>query len=263
MADLVKNSFRTVLAFGGNGLLLLYFLASLVYLLLRERDKGVRRLLTTYPILMIILFFLPVFPYVVCNVAGETETFYRFLWLIPMSAVSAYATILFIDRVKYKWIKVALGLIAAACICVGGTPGYRAQVMIPAENIYQIPQDVVDICDYMVIPGRDVEAVVPHELVPYIRQYTAYIIMPYGYETMVDRWGFTNDLAEEMIKDISSAERLAALARQDGCQYIVLNKEHLMDGDLEEYDYENVYQSKKYIVYADKYADLSRPEITN
>ena len=66
-----------------------------------------------------------------------------------------------------------------------------------------------------------------------------------------------------MIKDISSAERLAALSRENGCQYIVLNKEHLMDGDLEEYDYENVYQSKKYIVYADKYADLSRPEITN
>ena len=36
-----------------------------------------------------------------------------------------------------------------------------------------------------------------------------------------------------------------------------------MDGDLEEYDYENVYQSKKYIVYADKHADLSRPEMTN
>ena len=113
MVDLVKNSFRTVLAFGGNGLLLLYFLASLVYLLLRERDKGVRRLLTSYPILMIILFFLPVFPYVVCNVAGETETFYRFLWLIPMSAVSAYATILFLDRVKYTWIK-----IDCYCVCL-------------------------------------------------------------------------------------------------------------------------------------------------
>ena len=260
MVDLVKKSFQTVLAFGGNGLLLLYFLASLVYLLLREREKGVRRMLTTYPILMIILFFLPVFPYVVCNIAGEAETFYRFLWLIPRTVVSAYATIQFIDKVKYVWIKVVLGAIAMACVCVGGNPGYRGQVMIPAENIYQIPQDVVDMCDYMVIPGRDVMAVVPHELVPYIRQYTAYVIMPYGYETMVDRWGFTNELAEEMIKDVSSAERLAAVSRGNSCQYIVLNKEHLMDGDLEDYDFKLVHQTAKYNVYADEHADLSVPQ---
>ena len=261
MADLVKKSFQTVLAFGGNGLLLLYFLASLVYLLLRERDKGVRRMFTTYPVFMIILFFLPLLPYVVCNIAGEEETFYRFLWLIPITAVSAYATVLFIDKVKFRWMKYVLGAIAMACVCIGGNPGYKLPVMVPAQNIYQIPEDVVELCDYMVIPGREVEAVVPHELVPYIRQYTAYVVLPYGYETMVDRWGFTNELAEEMIKDVSSAERLAALSRQRGCQYIVLNKDHYVDASLEDYDYHQVFQSKQYLVYADEHADLSVPDM--
>ena len=259
MVSLLKESFQTVLAYAGNGLLLLYFLASVVYLLIRERDRGVRKMMATYPIWIIVLFFLPVFPYVIIHKAGEAETFYRYLWLIPMSAVSAYATILFLDHVKFKWLRYVLGVAAMVCVCIGGNPGYRSPVMVPAENAYQLPEDLIELCDYMVIPGREVEAVFPHELVPYVRQYTPYIVMPYGYETMVDRWNFTNPLAEEMIKDVSSAELLAAYARERGCHYIVLNKDHYVDGELADYDYEPVYRTKQYLVYRNLQGDFFTP----
>ena len=259
MGDLLKQSTQTVLAYAGNGLLTLYFLVALVYLLAREKDKGNRSVLTVYPIAVIMLFFIPLTPYIICEKAGETETLYRFLWLIPMTTVSAYATILFLSKIKYKVLKFILCTVAMVCVAIGGNPGYQSPVMVPAENVYQIPQDVIDLCDYMIVPGREVECAFPFELTQYVRQYTTYVVLPYGYETLVERWRFTDDLSEEMFKDVSDAGNLARLLRENGCHYVVLNKDHVVDGDLEDYDYHLVYSTKQYLLYFDQNSDISVP----
>ena len=251
MVNYLKLSFETVLAFGGNGLLLLYFLAALVFLTFSEHDKGIRRMFVNFPIAGIVIFFIPLFPYLVCDVFHESETFYRYLWLIPMTAVSAYATIVFLEKIKFKWLKFVVGAVAMVCVAIGGNPGYQSPVMVPAENAYQIPAQVIELCDAMNVPGREVEAVFPNELVPYIRQYTPYIKMPYGYETMVARWGFTDELETEMLKDVSNVETLTRLAREKGCHYIVLNKNHYIDDNMEEYGFEVFYSTENYIVYVD------------
>ena len=251
MGHYFKQSLDTVLAFGGNGLLLLYFLAALVYLMVYEKDKAVRKLMAEYPSVILLIFFVPLFPYLVCEIFHEGETFYRFLWLIPMSAVSAYATIRFLEKIKWRWLKIVLGVFAMACVAIGGNPGYQSPVMIQAQNAYQIPEQVIELCDAMNVPGREVEAVFPHELVPYVRQYTPYIKMPYGYETLVARWGFTDDLEYEMLRDVSDTETLTALARERGCHYIVLNKNHFVSRDLNECGFETFFETENYIVYVD------------
>ncbi len=251
MTELLRKSFQTITDYGGNGLLLLYFLGALCFLLIFEKKKETRKLLGAYPAALLVLFMLPVTPYLYCKVLGEEETFYRFLWLIPVTAVSAYATILLLTKIKLRVVKLLVAALAAAFVAIAGNPGYQSPVMVPAQNAYQIPQEVVDLCDAIVIPGREVECVFPHELVPYIRQYTPYIVMPYGYETMVDRWGFSNDLADEMILPTSSAERLAFLSREEGCQFIVLNKDHLLDGEITDYEFEVLFETEHYVAYRD------------
>ncbi len=251
MVNNLKLSFQTVLAFGGNGLLLLYFITALIFLLVRERDKALRKMMTEYPIAVIAIFFVPLFPYLICDVFHEGETFYRYLWLIPITAVSAYATIVFMEKIKFRWLSFAVGAVAMICVAIGGNPGYQSPVMVPAENAYQIPSQVIELCDAINVPGREVEALFPHELVPYIRQYTPYIKMPYGYETLVARWGFIDELESEMIKDVSNSYMLTKLARERGCHYIILNKNHYIDESLEEYGYVEFYSSKDYTVYVD------------
>jgi len=251
MKELFLKSFQTITDYGGNGLLLLFFLGALCFVLLFEKNKEIRKLFGAYPAALLILFMIPVVPYIYCNVLGEGETFYRLLWLIPMTLVSAYATVLLLSKLKLRILKLGVAAVAAVCIAIAGNPGYQSPVMVPAQNAYQIPQEVVDLCDAIVIPGREVECVFPHELVPYIRQYTPYIVMPYGYETMVDRWGFSNELAEEMILPTSSAERLARLSREKGCQFIVLNKEHLVDGNITDYEFEVLSETEHYTAYRD------------
>ena len=259
MGDLFKQSMQTVLANAGNGLLTLYFLVSLVYLIAREKDKGNRKVLVVYPIAVIVLFFVPLTPYLVCETAGETETFYRILWLIPMTTVCAYATVLFLNKIKYRILKGILLVVAMVCVAIGGNPGYQSPVMVPARNVYQIPQEVIDLCDFMVVPGREVECAFPFELTQYVRQYTAYVVMPYGYETLVERWRFTDDLSEEMFKDVSDAGNLSRLLRENGCHYVVLNKDHVVDGDLADYGYLPVFDTKQYQLYLDENADISVP----
>ncbi len=258
MKEFFLKSLHTLLDYGGNGLLLLYFAVALIYILVREKNKGVRKLLGAYPLAMLCLFFVPLVPFLVCKVAGEEETFYRFLWIIPMTIVSVYATILFLEHVKFKWLKAILGIVAMVCVGIGGNPGYLTPVTVPAQNAYQVPAQLIELCDYMVVPGREVKAAFPFELVQYVRQYTSFIVMPYGYETMVDRWNITSDLAEEMFRETSRAENLAEFAREERCHYLVINKDHHMDGRLEDYDYNPVFETDNYRVYLDKYADVSQ-----
>ena len=77
--------------------------------------------------------------------------------------------------------------------------------------------------------------------------------------------GFRERLREEieyrglLVKDVSSAELLAAYARERGCHYIVLNKDHYVDGELADYDYEPVYRTKQYLVYRNLQGDFFTP----
>ena len=102
-------------------------------------------------------------------------------------------------------------------------------------------------------------AVFPNELIQYVRQYSPTVIMPYGYDILVQRWNLVDELEEEMSKDISNAEILANMARQRRCHYIILNQNHLMDGSLLDYEYTLYLQTDGYDVYVDNYADFSFP----
>ena len=84
--------------------------------------------------------------------------------------------------------------------------------------------------------------------------------MPYGYDALVERWQLGDELEQEMSKDVSDVARLSELARQRGCHFIVLNQNHLLSGELADYEYTLILQTDGYDVYIDNYADLSLPE---
>ena len=109
------------------------------------------------------------------------------------------------------------------------------------------------------VPGREVKAVFPNEFLQYVRQYTALVVLPYGYEILVDRWGFQNEIFDEMNLEVSDAKRLSELCRANECHFIILNRNHLVNGSLEDYDYMYLMESGDYLVYKDKFANLTVP----
>ena len=83
-------------------------------------------------------------------------------------------------RKRYVGITLAIVLFT-----ISGSLIYRNPNFQKAENAYHVPQSVVDICDTIEVPGREVMAAFPGELLQYVRQYSNVICMPYGRDIMV------------------------------------------------------------------------------
>lgn len=176
----------------GTGLLIGWFLLSVVYLLWNEKRKQMRILFVYMPLVLLLLFFNPLFAKVVYRL-GDSEIYYRILWLIPMTVIIAYAGVLFYGKKKGR-ARILTAAVLAVLIMVSGNYVYDDVFFHKAENQYHVPEAVVDICDAIRVEGREVLALFPADMVQYVRQYDPTICMPYGREQTVDRWGYYNEL---------------------------------------------------------------------
>lgn len=239
----------------GTGLIVIFFLAALFYLLLAEKRKPIRILFVYVPVILLLLFYNPAVIYLVHKYA-DREIYYRILWLLPVAMVVAYAVVkiygILQGRKKYIW-----AVAAAFVLMVSGSLIYQNPYFHKAQNVYHVPQSVVEICDAIEVEGREVMAVFPGELIPYVRQYSAMVCMPYGREIEVDRWNYSVELYDVMEAEIIDAKRLAELARDHACAYIVLPDAKEIDGDLSQYSFEQFGTVSGYVIYKDATVDLS------
>lgn len=239
----------------GNGSLMLLFAVALVYLWAKEKNKSFKILLIYFSLgLLVLFFFTPLLLFV--QKIGEGEIYYRLLWLLPIGIVIPYAVAKFASAWKKKWLKYTVVTLVCVYVAIGGNCVYNAPQLSKAQNAYQIPQEVIDICDAIVVEGREVKAVFPHELLQYVRQYSAFVVLTYGYDSIVERWGLNHPLEEEMRKEVSDSVVLASLARETHTHYIVLHKHHQVKGDLEEQEFKLFFTTENYVVYLDENAYL-------
>ena len=235
--------------YNGPGYYCVLFIIALLYLWFTEEDKRIRALLIYTPSVIQVLFFIPYF-YMLYNMLDE-GTYYRILWLMPMSVVIAYA------GCKVIGVHTKIGLVLLSAILImGGTYVYKSVYMSPAENAYHLPEEAVQICD-MIKPeeGRErVWAVFPTDLVHFVRQYTTTIQMPFGRNNMVAEWeNYENAMYDFYIQPVLDVERLSELASEYYCNYIILDKERILEnGKLEDYDIIKIGETDHYIVYRNK-----------
>lgn len=233
--------------YGGTGYYTILFVLSLIYLGFTEEDKRVRTILVYIPAIMMMLFFLPMF-YMLYNQLDE-GTYYRVLWLMPMTVVIAYAGC----RLISHHLKLGV-LIACIVLVLGGTCVYKSQYITKAQNAYHLPQETIDICE-MIRPAEGEErvwALFPVEQVHYVRQYTTTIQLPFGRESIEDSWGFINikhPLYELLQMEEIPAKDLSEMSIEYYCNYIILLKSMKVDGDLAEYGIELIGETENYLVY--------------
>lgn len=233
----------------GSGLIIGWFLISVLYLLIKEKRKHLRILFLYVPIILLILYFNPLFARLVYGFVGD-EIYYRILWLIPITIVIAYAMVQIYGTLKGK-IKIVSVLIGIILIMISGTYVYKNIYFSKAENLYHMPQAVVDICDAIEVEGREVMAVFPVEFLQYVRQYSPVVCMPYGREVVVERWGIHNELFDVMQGVEIDAGRLAELAKANDCHYVILPEEKEIIGTLTDYDYVLFDSISGYNIYLD------------
>ena len=243
---MANSSFLIFGKFMGTGLVVTWFLAGLVYLFLSEKNKTRRILFIYMPVLTLLLFFNPLFNQFFVW-ATEEEIYFRLCWLLPVILVIAYSLVRLLEGLKGKR-QFGVGVLAAALIVISGKLVYGSPLYSRAENIYHVPDSVVHICDAIEMPGREVMAVFPEEMLLYVRQYSPLVCMPYGREVIM---GVYNQLNEEMEKDVAEMEALAPLTKEQLCHYIILPAEREILGDPGEYDWELFYETDGYVIYRD------------
>lgn len=226
--------------YAGEGFLLLLFLLSLGYLFFAEKDKKLRAVFVWLPLAVLFLFFFPLYRKVYVRLMGEGTTYYRMLWLIPMGVIIAYAGMKLSARLqerKNAWYRRAALLLLCAAVIFCGKYVYASQYMSKAENLYHLPQNVVDICD-LIAPKEGEErvwAVFPTELVYFVRQYDSNIQLAYGREFVEPVWGYYDEVHEVMNHPTTiDLEKLLSLSRERYCTYIVLPNNKEVSKDPEE-----------------------------
>jgi hypothetical protein len=238
----------------GTGLIVMWFLLSLVYLFLREEKKQFRILFVYVPVILLILFFNPFFSSLLMSYVGD-DIYYRILWLLPVTLVIAYTCVTIYGRLRgqRQWI---FAVLSAVLLAASGGYIYQNSFFTKAENFYHVPDSVVHICDAIEIPGREVTAVFPLDMVQYVRQYSPVVCMPYGREIIVkswNEWAVQNPLCDVMEAEEIDASELGKLAREQSCIYIVLPEEKTVYGNLQDAGYELFLQTDGYLVYKDIY----------
>lgn len=231
----MQTAFQLFGKYMGNGLLLGWYLIMVVYLWKREQDSLKRILFVYFPTLFLLLYFNPLVIRLVYSFIGE-EIYYRMLWLLPVGITIGYGCITMEENLPREK-KSFFYPLCACLILFSGSFVYSNVHFKKAENLYHMPQAVVEICDSIVVEGREVMAVFPKELLQYVRQYTPLVCMPYGREVLVSQWGADEPIFDLMEEEVIDLNRLLPLCKEADCHYLILPKEKKVQGEFSLYDY--------------------------
>lgn len=246
----------------GTGLIVIWYLLCLVWLWLNEKRSYMRVLFLYMPLALLLLYFNPLFAGLVYRVA-DGEIYYRILWLLPITVVIAYTCVCIYGRMARDRQRRAnlFALCAAGILGISGSFIYSSPFFSRAENMYHVPDVVVEICDAINVPGREVRALFPMELLQYVRQYSPMTCMPYGREITVDKWNYYHPLREEMETEVIRLETLVPLTREYICHYVIFRPGQKVRGNPEDYGWQRFGQVDGYVIYRDTQVELAVPEL--
>ncbi|MCI9072925.1 MAG: hypothetical protein HFH80_09035 [Lachnospiraceae bacterium] len=235
--------------FMGTGLIMGWYLLALVYLWFAEKKRRRRVLLVYAPLAVLALYFNPIFARLVYRAVGD-EIYYRILWLLPVTIVVAYAMADLYGRLRGRK-KYGFAALSALLVMISGSCIYASPHFHKAENLYHMPQAVVDICDAIQVEGREVMAVFPKEMLSFVRQYTPLVCMPYGREMLVDRWQADNPLYDAMEAPVLDLDVILPLAKSYSSHFVILPEEKKTIGHAEDYGFVPVNSIDGYTIYQD------------
>ena len=106
-------------AYMGTGLIVIWYLAATIYLAVTEKRKPIRIMFVYMPLLVLLLYFNPGVTWLVSKYI-DYEIYYRILWLLPITAVIAFAAVEIYGRLQEKK-RVCFAVVAAGLIMVSGS----------------------------------------------------------------------------------------------------------------------------------------------
>lgn len=204
--------------------------------------KRERKLLFWPALLTLIFFFNPLFYRYIGN-RFLSGVYWRLLWMVPVIFVTAYFFVEMIYKLRKNGIRIVAAVAVLFCLIVTGERIYTTVTFQRAENEYKLPQAAIEVADTMAAVGIDwkVKAVVPNELLCYIRQYRCDVGLLYGRNA----GGFISDIGEDeqrvyeqMSQETPDISVITELGKKNGVSFLCFNRStQNVPEDISEYGY--------------------------
>lgn len=238
--------------FTGSGFLTILYLLTLLYLWTSEKSPTIRTIFVYGASAIQILFFLP--PFFYGYQLLDAGTYYRILWLLPMTITIAYAAVKILGRYPIGSI-----VIGAVMIVICGQCVYNNGYITRAENVYHLPQEAIEVCD-IIMPAEEEERVMgvfPDDLIHFVRQYTDRIRMVYGRDYLAPDWIYgDHPLRKVMNQEEIRISELVRLATEHKCQYIILERDKEIIGDFGRLKVQKIGETANYDIYRNYQVDI-------
>lgn len=224
-----------IVLYNNNRYLILLFLAALVFLWIVEKDRKLRTVLLYLVVALACIFLCPLYAWVGMKI--DEEIYYRVFWTMPIGLLFCYGVVRGIMQCKRLISRILVCVLAILVICMNGKLVYKNTLYLKSTNAYHVPQVVIDVADALHMEKYTPIAVLPAELLPFLRQYSCDILTPYGRNIMEKNWNFSNALYDAMEAEIYDTEEIAARAKEEHCAYVVLSGAKQQKGSLEDKGY--------------------------
>ncbi|MCR4923108.1 MAG: hypothetical protein K5931_03785 [Lachnospiraceae bacterium] len=211
----------------GNMYMGMYFLA-LVLTLLFLKEKKYRDALL-WPALILVFGLYILVP--LANKINERIFFpdlqARFIWILLVAPVTALIMGAMIKACESKRDRGLAILLLIPFIFFSGEFKINANEFKKAENLYKLPQALLDISDEMLSEKEEPKVIVPYEIAHVFRQYSTDIMLLYGEDATFYRIAPTDfiiqDVCREMEKEIPNLEFINKVAKDEKVDYIVFD----------------------------------------
>lgn len=251
LISVTKAVIEDVVLYNNNSFLLPLFLIALLFLWRTEKDRKLRVVLLYLVAMIGAIFLCPVYAWVGMKI--DADIYYRVLWSLPIGILVCYSVVKLMARFKALASKALVFILAVLVIVMNGKLVYTNSFHIKSVNAYHIPQQVIDVADALRLDNYKPIAVLPAELLPFFRQYTADVYTPYGRNILEPAWTFHDELYDAMEGDRNAYDvaEVARCARSHHCAFVVLSCAKQMNGSMEEQGYFLFRFVQGYFIYMD------------
>ncbi len=224
--------------FGKNALLVIAFVALLYW---TRKSENRKRYIACVVVLFVILLNDIVFGLIVK--VGESETYYRILWILPVTLLAAYLGIELWSELS-GWKRIGIAALILGFVWINAVPSWASWVNIPS-NVYQMDDEVLEIADIIEAHsgGERVNIIDDYTISWHIREYNDNLCDP-GAEDYYLRLIISEECVTFSKEEVENA---AWLAQTD---YVILQKEKVeANAALVNAEFELVGSSDNYNIY--------------
>lgn len=251
LVSVMKAVAEDVVLYNNKSFLLPLFLIALLFLWVSEGDREIRVVLLYLAAVLGAVFLCPVYAWVGMKI--DADIYYRVLWSLPAGILVCYSAVRLMAHFRASVSKALVLVLSVLAIMMNGRLVYTNSFHIRSVNAYHIPQQVIDVADALRLDNYKPIAVLPAELLPFFRQYTADVFTPYGRNILEPAWTFQDDLYDAMEGDRTAYDvaEVARCARDHHCAFVVLSCAKQMNGSMEEQGYFLFRFVQGYFIYMD------------